>query len=278
MKYKVQFLIVSLFFLISCSISTENESEDSVLSYNEHNLNLKELLNYLPKDLSVDDSLKWVKQFEKTWLRNQIIIQKSEKELPKKELDIELELLQYKSDLLLYKYENFYIKNKINTQVSNSEIENFYKENKSVLLSLNPLVKATYIVIPNTVRDKYKVRQWLVSSREKDADRLKLYCFHNAKVFDDFDGEWIALEKLRLMSASDKLRVNRGIENRVIEQKNDSVTHYIFIDELVKKGEVMPLDYARDEIVKIIINKRKNILENELNQKLDEQVEKVYSK
>jgi len=158
-------------------------------------------------------------------------------------------------------------------QVSDSEIKAYYDKNKDNLLTTKTLVKATYIEISNTVKDRYKIKSWLRSKRDKDQEKLRIYCFQNAKVFDDFDEEWVELSKLRLVSKSEKLQADRVYKHKVFEQRNDTLTHYIFIEDITKKGQIMPLNYAQKEIVRIIINKRKQRLIEELNQKINQQVE-----
>jgi len=278
MKYFSIFLGFSLVFLLSCKQFSTVDSDDIVLEYGENILSLDDVFNSMPKGLSEADSLKWSNDFSNQWLRNQIIIAKAEKNLPKSQLNIDIEVLQYKSDLLKYKYENYYLRNKINTQVSTNEIDAFYKENKSALISTKTLVKATYVAVSNSIKDRYKVKQWLVSKREKDQEKLKVYAFKNAKVFDDFEEEWIELNSLKLLSHSKLLKENKSILNKVIEQKNDNITHYILVKEMIQVGQIMPLEYAKDEIVKIIVNRRKNKLLEEFSLKIDQELKHQLNK
>ncbi len=277
MRYIIYLLFIATLFLLSCTISTE-EKEDVLVSYNQQTLLWSDIEYLYPNSLSKEDSLDWIETVKREWLNNQIIIVKAEKELPNQEKDIKLELLQYQADLLKFKFENYYIKNKINTHISNSEIEDYYNKYKPTLIVLEPLVKAVYIEIPNTVKKRYKVKQWLLSKREKDEEKLKVFCFQNAKVFDDFEGNWVKLKQLRLITQSDKLQINRIVENIVVEQKDDETTHYIFINKIIKKGAIMPFAYAKKEIMKIIRNKRKSRLLEVFNGKIEEQVNQQLKK
>ena len=278
MRYAIAFFLMSVLFLFSCNNSTKEDSENIVLKYNEETLYKTDIPNLVPLKLSKKDSLNWVEDFKRRWLKNQIIISKAEKELPKQEKNIEQELLQYKADLLKFRFENYYIKNKINNQISNSEIEDYYDKNKSTLILQESIVKAIYIEIPNHIKNRYKVKQWLVSKRERDEDKLKVFCFQNADVFDDFEGNWVKVRQLRQLTQSNKLQTNKIIKNRVIEQRGPNSTHYVFVTELIKKGEIMPLNYAKQEIMKLIRNKRKNQLLDLLNQKITEQVNEQLKK
>ena len=249
MRYAIAFFLMSVLFLFSCNNSTKEDSENIVLKYNEETLYKTDIQNLVPLKLSKKDSLNWVEDFKRRWLKNQIIISKAEKELPKQEKNIEQELLQYKADLLKFRFENYYIKNKINNQISNSEIEDYYDKYKATLILQESIVKAIYIEIPNHIKNRYKVKQWLVSKRERDEDKLKVFCFQNADVFDDFEGNWVKVRQLRQLTQSDKLQTNKIIKNRVIEQRGPNSTHYVLVTELIKKGEIMPLNYAKQEIM-----------------------------
>jgi hypothetical protein len=128
--------------------------------------------------------------------------------------------------------------------------------------------------MPNTVKDRYKVKQWLPSKSEKNQEKLKIFCFHNATVFDDFEGEWIDLNTLKRLSNSKEFKQNTIDVNKVFQVKIDSVTRYFLINEVIYKGQVMPLKYAKDEIVRSIINRRKDRMLDELNQKINQEVDK----
>ncbi len=266
-------ILVGLIWISSCKNISTDISEDTILEYSNQYLTLSNI-NF-PKNIGFpkEDSIQWVENYKKQWLYNQIIIEKAGKYLPKSELNIENDLLQYRADLLKYKYENYFIKNKIKTQVSSSEISEFYQENQKALKSSKTLVKAIYIEIQNTVKDKYKIKQWLASKNEKNQEKLKDYCFRNANVFDDFEDEWIEFNLLKLMSHSQQLKESKSILNRVIEQKNDSLTYYFLVNEIVFKGELMPIEYAKPEIAKTIINKRRIQLLEEFNYKINQELE-----
>ena len=274
MKYF--FTLVLIVVLFSCDSFRSEKPKEIVLSYANQNLILKDIKDNFPKGITEKDSLGWINDFKKQWIRNQIIINKVEKELPSSELNIEAELLQYKSDLLKFRFENYYIKNKINSQVPLEEINSFYNNNKAALRVLNVLVKASYIEVPNTVKDRYKVRQWLPSKNEKNQEKLKVYCLQNAVVFDDFGGDWVELNILKRLSDSKEFRKNKLEINKVVYSKNDSTTRYFLIHEAIYKGSILPLEYAQEEVVRLIINNRKSQIIEELNRKIEQTVDAEY--
>jgi hypothetical protein len=246
--------------------------DDLIAEHAGQYLSMKQVSSQLQNCKTQSDSISKIEEIKNTWLKHQLIISKAEKELPSSDLQIDLDLLQYKADLLRYKYDNYYINKKINTQVSQQAVEVFYEENKSVLQATETLVKSVYIEIPTDIKDRYKAKQWLSSTNEKDQDKLKVYCFQHANVFDDFENQWVALESLQKMSQSPLLIESKIKENKIVEYQTESTTYYILINEIINRGDIMPLEYAKDKIVTMIINNRKRDLRKELDNKLNEQV------
>jgi len=274
MKYFLYLFLIGILF--SCDSFKSEKSKELVLSYGSQDLLFEDVIANYPKGINKKDSISWFDNYKRQWLKNQIIIQKVEKELPSSELNIGLELLQYKSDLLKFKFQNYYIKNKINTQVSLEEINSFYSNNKAALRVINVLVKASYIEVSNNVKDRYKVKKWLPSKNERIQEKLKMYCLKNAVVFDDFEGEWIELNILKRLSDLKEFNKNKLDLNKVLYTVNDSTTKYFLIYEAMYKGSVMPLEYAQETIVRLIINNRKAQIIEELNRLIEQAVEAEY--
>ncbi len=278
MKYFSLILISIALFVVSCNQFSSEGTDALIAKYGDKYLTIDDINTEQFKGLDSKDSIAKLKEIKRQWVYNQVIINKSEKKLPAANKNIKLDLLQYKTDLLKYKYEQYYLSKKINTHVTNSEVKDFYSKNKKTLIASEAIVKAVYIEFPNTIKDSYKIKQWLVSTKEKDQEKLKNYCYQNAKVFDDFDENWIKLNSLKLLTKDKALNESRIILNKVIEYKNDSSIYYILINKLVKKEQTMPLEYAKDEVVRIIINKRKNQLLEDFDLETNQTVDALINK
>jgi hypothetical protein len=275
MRLLIPFCFTILLFVTACNSFNTDRPENVIAEYNGQYLSLDQVKNEFENCKTESDTTERIEVIKSQWLKYQLIIEKAEKELPSTEINIDLDLLQYKADLLRYKFDNFYINNKINTSVSQQEIEEFYDNNQSILKSNKTLVKAVYIEIDKAVKDKYKAKQWLASNREKDQERLKIYCFQNAEVFDDFEDSWVELDKLQAMSRSNQLVASKIKKNKVSEYHSDKTTYYILFTDIINKGQLAPLEYVKPEIAEMIINNRRRDLRSELDSKLDEQVAKL---
>jgi len=274
MKYFLLSVLAIFILVTSCDSLQSEDPDNAIISFSGYYLLKDEINQRIPSGLSKADSLTWLEDYKKQWLKNHIIIEKAKNELPKSQLNIEPDVVQYTADLLMYKYESFYVKNKINTKVSPDEIKTFYSENEAALKSTKVLVKATYVEVLNSVKDRYKVAQWLPSKSEKNQEKLKAYCFQKAKVFDDFEGEWIELNSLKKISNAKEFSKSKISLHKVIQVQNDSTTQYFLIIDVINKGSLLPMKYAKQEIVRAIMNKRKSLMFDELNEKINQTVEK----
>ena len=94
MKYLLINILILSILLVSCNNIGTETPDNTIASYSGSYLLLSDLENQMPESLTIDDSLKWIGDVRKQWLKNQIIIEKAEKELPKTESNITLDILQ----------------------------------------------------------------------------------------------------------------------------------------------------------------------------------------
>ena len=75
--------------------------------------------------------LPWSKDFIEKWVRNQLLLNKAEINLTDEEKNVEQQIENYRSSLLIYAYEQSYLRQNLDTVVTDKEIEDYYKENQS---------------------------------------------------------------------------------------------------------------------------------------------------
>ncbi len=251
------------------------EKQDAVLTYEEATLTQEDVLLYFANMSGEFDSLAELENLKKDWLTKQIIISQAKDKLPKKETNLTREMLQYESDLLYFKYLSSYIRSKLNTQVSTEEIDSFYTANSTLLKTQEPFVKSVYISVPSHLKKEYRIKYWVRSKSEKFQEKLNIYCYKNAKTFEDFDNEWLPISKLKQVaqiSESNKISLR---EKGLVEYETDSLRHYLFISEVMPKGSALPREQADKVIKEMITNIRKKKLQNELEKRIANKVEEV---
>jgi hypothetical protein len=256
MRQKVIFLSIALVYLFSCE-TKHKQNEIPVAEVGYRKLYLSEIKDYL-QNLSSEDSLIVLTDYVNRWAKNQAVLLHAEKNLSDDEKNLNKEIDDYRTSLLVHKYEQAYIRAKMDTTVNPAEIEQFYKDNPDNFQLPGMLVKALYIKAANDFKNIDKIRQLYRSNREKDIEELEKISINGVEAYSMFNDKWINLNEVTapLPGATD-IYENRAIRMRVIEDSDDKYTYFIKINDISMKGTVAPLEHVKADITGIILNRRK---------------------
>jgi hypothetical protein len=252
-------LFIALLTVIGSCTTLENRSKEKPLArVYEKNLYLSDIRDIFPGNVSQGDSIIILQNFVDKWVKKQLILQKAELNLTEEQKDVRQQIEEYRSSLLIYKYEQSLIAQKLDTVISMEEVRTYYNENPSNFNLDEHLVKCLYIKLPVDAPDLYRIRQLYRSEREEDIQQLETYCYQYALKYDYFDEQWVTfgsiLKELPL-EIRDPERYLRY--NRYIEQQDSLYRYLVNIREYQLAGTVAPLPYVEDRIRTIILNKRK---------------------
>jgi hypothetical protein len=265
-----EFRILLLVFLLAivlqgCSSKPKATENLPVARVLDQYLYQADLQGVFPSGLSPEDSSSMARDFIEKWIRNQLMLNKAEINLSDAEKDVEQQINSYRSSLLIYAYEQSYLRQNLDTLVTDTEIEAYYKENKSNFVMGNTLIKGLFIKVPDTAQELYKVRQWYRSDEPESIKALEGYCFRYASVFDHFNDGWITLnEVLGMMPASAVQQESALLSRRYYEGRDSAFYYFLHLKEIAASGTVSPLDIVKNDVHSIILNKRKIKLINEL--------------
>jgi len=267
-------LVISFSFLLLACSNSKDASKKVLAQYNKQQLYYKDIMEIIPKGLSKNDSLKYIEKIKTDWLFQEIIIKKAKSNLPSSELNIQFLVEKYRADLLKYKYENYYIEKKLNKNISEQELSDYYSKNKHAFLAQENLVKIIFVKINKKAPRRYVLKQWLGSQNEKQQERLQEYCLKYAIECNDFDNQWIKLNKI-LKAIHLKSLSHSPKEHEIIENKDTAFYYYIYVESLVKKGEIAPLSYIKEDVAQSILYQKKAELIQSLEQNIKEEVKKI---
>ncbi|MDR1984569.1 MAG: hypothetical protein LBQ28_07090 [Prevotellaceae bacterium] len=263
--------IVGIIILILAICSCSKRSNDTLLAeaYGKK-LYLSDLADILPLNDIDTDSVSAVSTYTSAWVRRQLMTKKAEELLDEKQKNVMAEIEDYRSSLLIYRLEQDYIFQNIDTVVEKDEIENIYKENKELFITQSALVKATYIKIQNETPEIGSIKKMCMGLNNENVKQIEDLCMMYAEKYDSFDSEWIQIyELLRLLppgiSGDEFEKTLRA--NRFYETKDALYSYFIKLQSILPKGSISPLEKEREKIRAIILNKRKRELIRELEEK-----------
>jgi len=260
MRYALTGMILALVFTAGCQ-SNQQPEKKPIAKIHDQYLYLSDLTSVVPDNKSKEDSTMIAKNYIQDWIKRQLLLNKAEENLDPRSKDIRKQIENYRASLLIYRYQQQLIDQKLDTVVNQQEITSYYNENSSNFVLDKNLARVLYIKLAENSPNMENVRQWYKSDDEEDRTRLKDYCYQYAQKFDNFSDKWIDFNGLIKNIPYEIDRPERFFRNRrFLEVKENSFYHFIRINDYKLKGSTAPLDYVEERIKSIIINKRKHQL------------------
>ncbi|MDR1582220.1 MAG: hypothetical protein LBS55_03010 [Prevotellaceae bacterium] len=263
MRQKIVFLLIALQFLFSCETKRQHD-EVPIVEVGLKKLYLSEIKDYL-QNLSPEDSLTILTDYVNRWAKKQAVLLYAENSLSKDEKNLTEQIDDYRTSLLTHKYEQAYIRAKMDTNINYSEIEQFYKDHPDNFQLPGMLVKVLYIKVSNNFKNIYRIRQLYRSNREKDIEELEKISVMEAEIYSTFNDRWVDLNEIvDFLPGTNASYENRVIRMRAIEDSDENYTYFIKVNDISMKGSVAPLEHVMSDIKEIILNSRKTNLIRQL--------------
>ena len=250
----------------------EDDSRKQVARVSNTYLYQDELIGIIPPGTIKQDSISRVEAFVNSWIRKQLLIQEASKKIDINEAEVERKILDYRYSIIAYEYQAYYIRQHLDTVIANPEIETYYKSHIDNFILKQNIVRATFLKVPKNAPRTKKIKDLVLSGRDKDESELKSYCLSFSAAYHISDSSWMIFDELvrnsPLAEIPNKIQFLRA--NRYYETSDDSYLYYFKVEEYRISDNVSPLEFVKDDIKNIILNKRKV----ELAQKLEDDVYK----
>ena len=229
-----------------------------------------ELAGIISLGTAKEDSTIRVEAYINSWIRKQLLIQEAAKKIDINEAEVERKILDYRFSLIAYEYQSFYVKQHLDTVVSNAEIEKYYKANIDNFILKQNIVQATFLKVPKTAPRTNKIKDLIFSQKDKDEKELKSYCLSFSTAYHLTDSTWMVFDELvknsPLVEIPNKIQFLKA--NPYHETSDDSYLYFLKVAKYRISDNISPLEFVRDDIRNIILNKRKV----ELAKKLEDDV------
>ena len=258
---KRSLFIFTALLLTSCSNISDNNSNDLIARAGENFL----YQNQLPSFSSEQDSILRYLNYIETWAKEKILYDLSLTNLSQsKKNDLDLLVEKYKVDLYINSYKDLIVNSRIDSIVTDQEIESFYNMNIDNFKLNENLLKYRYLKVPSDNINISRIRRYIQRLNESDREFLDSlnFQFADLKINDTMwftEREVISsIEFLNQKNKSNYMRINR-----LYEFEDDQYTNYFIVKDLLKSGNIPPLSYLYDRIKSNIINQRKlNLIQN----------------
>ncbi len=253
--------IVAATFLFTSCIKTDANKSKVLATVHGKSLHLSEVEEIFPKNISPEDSLQMLVGYVDRWIRKQLLLNQAERNLTETQKDVSKQLDDYRSSLLVFKYEQEFIRQKLDTVIPYEDIEAFYSENTSNFILNEGIVKALFIKI--RMDDPYyeKIKELYKSTKEEDIQTLDNMAYQVAIKYDYFNDQWIPFSRI-IRELPDPINNPEQflLRNRNIDMNDGTHSYLVSLRDVLGKGQQSPLSYEAQNIRSIILNKRKQRL------------------
>ncbi|WP_281987248.1 peptidyl-prolyl cis-trans isomerase [Aquimarina aggregata] len=257
----MRFVIFIMFCIaiVSCKKFGEQIKKEAVARVNDTYLYKEDVEKILPQNSSKEDSVHIIKNYINTWATRQLFIDQAKRNLTQNELKEFDELVQnYQSTLYINAYKNAVIDKSINMEVTEQDLESYYKQNLENFNLNEELVKLRYLHLPSDYKNIVATQRQLNRFKEEDIDELKLK-ESEFIAYSLNDSIWIQLDqvlnKIPILKKQEKSKLLRS--GKYVQLRDSTGVYMVKIKDVLNRKEKAPLQYIKPTIRQIILNKRK---------------------
>ncbi len=206
-----------------------------------------------------EDSILAVKNYIDSWVRHNLILHYAEDNLSENNIDLEKQLTDYRESLTIFFYEKELIKQKLDTVVSEQEINDYYNKYIDNFELKTAVSKMRYVMIQKSIKSKTdSAIVWLKKRNEVNQSKLQNFCIDNAVKYQISDSTWFSIDELYSILPISENNLDNAPYNKSFQSMSDSTYQYLVsFDDFKLKGNAAPIQYVRNDIINIILNKRK---------------------
>ncbi len=255
---------IVIFTLIILNVSgciqfKKNEKRIPVAKVSDVVLYYDQIPGLILQGTSESDSIAIIRNYINKWAKKELVLRKAEDNLsPELKSQIEKQIDETKTDLVIYQYQRQMMLEKMDTLITEEEIESYYAANKNSFILSSNIVKTLFIKLPLETPNIYRIKLLSRSNNQTDLQELESICFQFAEKFDDFGENWITMDGLMVELQKEIENQESFLRRYTYYETTDSVYIYLLtIRDYKLRSSIAPYEYVKEDIKRIILNNRR---------------------
>ena len=266
-------LLFSVFLFSSCNDKEKNKGRIIAKVYDEY-LYESDIRSILPEVYTSSDSADIVDSYIKQWVNDAVILIKAKKNIDS--IDFEKKLNDYKNSLIIYEYERQLVNQLLDTAISYKEIVNYYNTYPDNFRLKDNILKVVYVKLEKDSKVVDRVKKLVLKSEITDENIVEIENIASYSAVDYFidKDKWIIFSELQrvipIETYNEKLFLQNN-KNITIEDRE-----YIYIARIIDfkiKESISPLNFEKERIKTILLNKKKVEIINNMHTQLQKEAE-----
>ncbi len=242
--------LVACFLLSACTVLEKKQQAGAVVELNGHYL-YRSTLDSLTLGMNSEDSTRVAQQFISQWAKEILVYDKASSRTNQ---DIERLVENYRRTLYVHAYEQRLVDRRMSKTILDSTVVAVYENQPDRFILDESIIKGLLVIVPNDAPTIDKLRGWL---SKVELDKIEKYAYQNASGYELFSDKWLTTTELLRQIPIERAELESRLKTRNQVEITDSTKIYLLqITSKHMRGEAMPIDYARPEIEKMILNAR----------------------
>lgn len=235
-------------------------------------------LNSVAQGVDATDSIARVNAYIDSWVRQQLLLHQAEANLSPEELDFTKQIEEYRNSLVVYAYETQLISQKLDTVISEAEIETYYEQNKESFVVRNTLVRVAYVVLDEKCKQKNDFRMLMSDHDTLMLQKLDALATDYALTsYLDVD-QWMRLDRLTEIIPLEIYNVESFLKkSKFVSFDKDGMLYLARIEDYLLEESISPIEMERDNIKALILMRRKKDLIDRMQTSLYEDAQREHA-
>ncbi len=254
---KKYFLIILVLLAVSCKEKiTDTANASPVLEVAGRFLYQDEINKIIPPDASVIDSADIADRYIRKWVTEVLMYDNARRNITNLD-EINKLVEEYRKSLIIHEYEQALVNQRVDPNISDTEILDFYESYKSNMLLEDNIIKGLLLILPKEAPQLDDVVSWVRAADTKALENIEEYSLKNAISFDYFN-EWTPFSEI-VSKTPFVIEDSRSFvtNNRFSETSDSTKLYYLTITNAIPMGNVEPFEMAKERISNTILNKKK---------------------
>ena len=241
------------------SVPKQDNLRQPIARVHDNYLYASEISGIVSANTTPEDSASLMSAYMNNWIRKQLLIDEASVKIDFDEDEIQRKILDYRYSLIAYEYKSYYINQHLNKQVSEEEVQQYYEQNQDNFPLKQNIIRGKFIRLPKDAPNTIKIKTLIYSTRENQMEELRAYCFSYALMYSLEDSAWINFDDIikNTLLAEIPNKVDFLKRTKYTESSDATSKYYLLIKEYKKTDDIAPMEVVHDQIIDIIINKRK---------------------
>lgn len=242
--------------LLICS-ACHHRREDVIARAFDEYLYRSDIEGLVAEGTSPEDSAAIVSNYVNQWIQQMVVLEKAKHNVKE---NFDKELQNYRNSLITYAYECHIVDQMLDTNISDEEISDYFQSNKDNFLLSTTIVRVLYAKMLKGAKEAGQIRNLMSRNNLTDealVELQRLVVASGAEYSLD-ESLWIPFHRFQSIIPVESW--NEGAfarEHTNIAFSDDSYYYVARILESRAVNEQAPLEYERDNIRTILLNKRK---------------------